>query len=358
MSNQPLSSSTYVPFAGADAALAQLVAHAEEHEAILETLGPRNVRILVGDNSIEIGSNGKGLSFRIAAISESYLCILKEASVFHLQELNETVVERIRWEDGCTDASEGAWPTNFHELELLDRNEVHSDFLRLRFKSSGKADRLAGPGIHVKLLLPPVSGRDPVWPTTAANGTVSWPVGEDALHARYYTIRSVDPDRGEIDIDIVRHRGGVISDWAEAADRGARIGLLGPGGYERPNEGDRILLAGDRTALPALARMLEDLPKGVTGYVIGEAASLDDLRSYLPETDLGLHALPKERFSAEIVTISRKESGEVKPQFAWFAGEYKNAQDMRKLFKSEIGLGKGSQFSITYWRKGLAHKAN
>ncbi|MCV0427604.1 MAG: siderophore-interacting protein [Roseibium sp.] len=358
MSNQTLSSSTYVPFAGADEAFAQLVAHAEEHDAVLETSGPGDARIVVGDNSIQITSNGKGLSFKVAAVSESLLCILKEASVLHLKDLNATAAEALRWKDAGVDNIGEGRPANFQELVLVDRSEPLSGLLRLQFESLGEIERLKGPGIHVKLLCPAVAGRIPVWPTTAANGTTTWPVGEDALHARYYTIRSVNLDTGTVDFDIVRHPGGVISDWAEKARPGDRIGLLGPGGHERPSEGDRIFLAGDQTALPALARMLEDLPANTSGHVIGEAETLDELRSYLPETDLTLHALPHACFSDEILNLARQQTGKDTTQFAWFAGEYKNAQEMRKLFKSEWGLSKGRQFSITYWRKGKVHKAN
>lgn len=358
MSNEPLLSSAYVPFPGADQAFAQLAEHFDEHDVVVERSGARNLKIVVSDSSIQVESDGNGLSLKVSAVSESILYFMKEAAVRHLAELNTAAADGLRWEDTVARAGAPDQPSNFRKLALVRKSEPIAGLLRLRFNVTGKIEQLAGPGIHVKLMLPANSDRTPVWPKPAANGTTAWPTGEDALHVRYYTIRSVNPGENSVDIDVARHAGGLISDWAESAAAGDTIGLLGPGGTERPNQCNHVLFAGDQTALPALARMLEDLPANVSGHVIGEAASLGELETYLPKTRLVLHALPPTRFSSEILNCAREMSAQCAPSFAWFAGEYKNAQEMRKLFKMEFGLGKGKQYSFTYWRKGKAHKAN
>lgn len=358
MPSQSHHSMAYVPLSGADQAFAQLVAHVEEHDAILEHTGARDVKILVGENSIEVGSDGEGISLKVSAVSQSVLYFLKEAAVRHMAELNAPAAEQLRWEDDAAPSLNDGLPSNFHELTLTEKSEPMPGLIRLRLNASGDMEALAGPGIHVKLMLPLNQDRAPVWPKVAANGTTKWPDGEDALHVRYYTIRSADPAEGHLDIDIVRHEGGVIAEWAEFAKEGDRIGLLGPSGRELPQSGDHVIFAGDQTALPALARMIEELPEGVTGHLVGEAETKEELDHYLPRTDLAVHAIPAARFQAEVLDVCRTLSAGEKLQFAWFAGEYKNAQAMRKLFKSEFGLGKGSQYSITYWRKGASLKAD
>lgn len=336
----------------ANQAFGQLIERAKENDVTLEQTGSDSIKILVGENSIDVATDGKGLAIKITATSESSLYFLREAAVHRLAELNGQIAERLAWDnDEKTDAQTRA-PSNFHVLNVLGRSEPLQGLIRLRLTGNSGFQNLAGPGIHVKLALPVHSGRSPVWPIAANNGTTIWPTGEDELHVRYYTIKSCDTDKQELEIDIVRHEGGFIADWAETAQHGDEIGLMGPGGGERPTDTRRLLIAGDQTALPALCRMLDELAPDCTGCVIGAARSSEELKAYLPKTDLEVFALPPERFQVDVVEQAKQLGVKIEPEFAWFAGEYKNAQDMRKLFKSELGLGKGRQFSITYWRAG------
>jgi glycerol-3-phosphate dehydrogenase len=63
--------------------------------------------------------------------------------------------------------------------------------------------------MHVRLLVPP-KGRAPVWPMTLPDGRLGWPTGEDTMAVRIYTIRSIDVDRAEMDIDFVLHESGGV----------------------------------------------------------------------------------------------------------------------------------------------------
>lgn len=351
-------SSAYVEIPDAETVFNRLVAHAHEHDVVLEEDGPQNVKIRVGQSFIAIGTDGSGLVFSISAESVSILYFLKEAAAQHLAELDPAAAEALCWRDAGTLSLNLKAPPSFHELSVVSVSYPMGDLIRLRLSGDGDLSALSGPGIHVKLMLPINAGRTPVWPETSPNGVTKWPDGEDALHVRYYTIKTVNQETGTIDIDIVRHEGGLIADWAEAAEKGAKIGLLGPGGGEKSGTAERVLLCGDKTALPALARMIEDLPETVSGDVIAEADTLDTLKAYLPPARLALHALPRETFRQEVRTYSEGLAAEKKPDFAWFAGEHQNAQDMRKFFKSDLGLSKGRQYAITYWRDGSSLKAN
>ncbi|WP_153771102.1 siderophore-interacting protein [Labrenzia sp. CE80] len=350
----PYQSTAKIDLPESDIILGQLVSHAREHDAVVRQSGPNDFSILVGESSINLASNDIGLTIEISAESESILYFLKEAAVSHLAELNADAAEAIRWDlsgqaDRCSDL-----PPNLHVLSVCGKSEPTPSMIRLRLAGARPGSGLEGPGIHVKLMLPVCADREPVWPKVARNGATKWPVGEDALHVRYYTIKSYDPKIGEIEIDFVRHHGGVLSEWADKAEDGERIGLLGPGGgTEAPKSGARVVLAGDMTALPALARMIEILPDGTTGDLVGEAETIDVLQGYLPPTTLKLHALPPRSFQGSIVTYCR-ENVEQQLQFAWFAGEHSDAQAMRNFFKSELGLKKGAQYAISYWRTGKA----
>jgi len=353
-----LSSSAYVEVSNAQSMFEHLIEHALEHDAPVERTSETNASILVGNNSINLAAGALGLQLTVTAESESILYFLKESAVKHLAELNDGAAAALIWDETQKNAGERARPVNFHVMKVVARSEPAEGMIRLRLAADRPIGHLTGPGIHVKLMCPAAAGRTPVWPSSASNGLTLWPEGEDELHVRYYTIKSLDLDAGTIDVDIVRHRGGIIAEWAQAAVTGDEIGLMGPAGGERPDNVKTVLLAGDQTALPALARYLEDLAPDVSGHVIGEAQSLEDLKAYLPETSLNLHAIAGDDFAQSIVGTARELGTASPPQFAWFAGEHEAAQNMRKLFKTAFKLQKGDQFAITYWRRGSETKAN
>lgn len=97
-------------------------------------------------------------------------------------------------------------------------------------------------------------------------------------HLRTYSIRELrrcadGPD--EIDVDFVLHSDnpGPASAWAEDAQPGQQLLIIGPTrdddsgvGIEfNPGSAAMACLYGDETALPAIARILEDWPGGLAG---------------------------------------------------------------------------------------------
>jgi NADPH-dependent ferric siderophore reductase len=104
---------------------------------------------------------------------------------------------------------------------------------------------------------------------------------------RTMTVRSVDIAAREITIDIVVHGDhGVAGAWAAAAQRGQPIYLMGPGGAYTPDPAaDWHLLAGDETALPAIAAALEALPETAIGKAFIEVAGpADEIPLTAPES--------------------------------------------------------------------------
>lgn len=95
---------------------------------------------------------------------------------------------------------------------------------------------------------------------------------------RTLTVRRADRLAGELHIDVVVHgEHGVTGPWAAAARPGQPVYLMGPGGAYRPDPAaDWHLLAGDESALPAIAAALEGLPPDAVGKVFIEVAGPDD----------------------------------------------------------------------------------
>ncbi|HEX2076014.1 MAG TPA: siderophore-interacting protein [Geodermatophilus sp.] len=125
---------------------------------------------------------------------------------------------------------------------------------------------------YVKLVLPPpgapYAAPFDVETVQAEHPQELWP------RVRTYTVRRWDAAAGELTLDVVLHGDhGVAGPWAAAARPGDRVQLLGPGGAYAPSAAaDWHLLAGDETALPAIAASLERLPAGAPAEVFVEVA--------------------------------------------------------------------------------------
>lgn len=95
---------------------------------------------------------------------------------------------------------------------------------------------------------------------------------------RTLTVRRADPIAREITIDVCVHGDhGVVGPWALSAQPGSPVFVMGPGGAYAPDPAaDWHLLAGDESALPAIAAALEALPDDAVGKVFIEVAGPDD----------------------------------------------------------------------------------
>lgn len=95
---------------------------------------------------------------------------------------------------------------------------------------------------------------------------------------RTMTVRRVDAAARQITVDIVVHgEHGVAGPWAASARPGQRMYLMGPGGAYTPDPAaDWHLLAGDESALPAIATALEALPANAAGKAFIEVAGPED----------------------------------------------------------------------------------
>lgn len=101
---------------------------------------------------------------------------------------------------------------------------------------------------------------------------------EQKPSVRTMTVRHVDTESRQIAIDIVVHgEHGIAGIWAATAQPGQPIYLMGPGGAYTPDPAaDWHLLAGDESALPAIATALEALPPNAVGKAFIEVAEQED----------------------------------------------------------------------------------
>ncbi|PSL04681.1 NADPH-dependent ferric siderophore reductase [Haloactinopolyspora alba] len=223
---------------------------------------------------------------------------------------------------------------------------------------------------------------------------------------RTYTIRAVRPDRREVDIDFALHGDhGPASAWASRAAVGDEVALIGPNraygtdcqGHEwnPPVDARDVLVAGDETALPAVAGILESLrdspacPRRVRvllevpddGDVLDlpapEHAEVTWLCRRRPDgsaaangallvdavlaSDFGTgpHAASADASAVDTVDIDLEVLWEVaagagSPVYAWVAGEAGAVKTIRRHLVGDRGIDKGAVTFMGYWRTGRA----
>lgn len=295
-----------------------------------------------------------GLGIRVDAPDETCLSYLKIGVADHALEYLGEVTE-ISWRG---DGIDSGVPVFFRELRVISAHRVAPDMQRVRF-AGRDLDRIAYGGLHVRLLLPP-KGRRPVWPSIGSNGSLVWPQGADALTVRIYTIRAIDPQAGWLDIDFVVHADAdsPASSFAEVAQGGEIAGLLGPGGGDVP-VAKRIILIGDATALPAIARILEAVPRDQLADVVIVAG--EESRVALaagPHVGIRwVEARPIEGSVFVDALGALEPAGPDDDVFVWAAGEHAEFRAVRKFIRTVWKLPREKHLAAAYWRKGIAGEA-
>ncbi|WP_018698367.1 siderophore-interacting protein [Amorphus coralli] len=347
-----LVSSTHVPLPDPPAMMVRLCDHLKEHAEVAHEGETARVTSFYG--SATVAADDAGLSFQVESSSVSHLFVMKSVISEHLHSFSDGETLAFTW---TGDGETGSTIPYFREMMVLGSQPLTPRMQRVILK--GDAAFYDAESFHIRVLVPP-RGRRPVWPWAAPDGRTMWPKGEDELLARVYTVRSVDLARGEIALDVVVHDGAPGSDWATSAEPGSVVGILGPGGGGMPPAADHMVLAGDETALPAIARMLEMLPEGQRASVrleVADAAEAEAHRLTVP-AGVDLEWLSRDGAPAGstdlLETAIRGLDWDALPKHTqvWCACEQATARKIRRFLDKERGFARTERVSVAYWRIG------
>lgn len=314
-------------------------------------------------------------------------------------------------------------------------------FRRITFSGDGMADfGFEGPPLdmRLKLVVPPAGtaaeDRFDLIAFMAEQGGegMSWyrswmqvPESERGS-MRTYTVRAWRPESRELDIDMVLHidadgRGGPAAEWAQRAQVGDRIHILGPHREYTgenyaieflPGDARDLILAGDETAVPAIASILADLPADAAGCALLEVPSEEDVQDltapagmevrwlvrgdapvgtrldpavrvavrtplcavsetsvvhrHVLENDLEdvdvdatiLWDVPQRLTESAHASAPRTEddpaAGTGHSFYAWIAGEAGVVKALRRYLVREVGVDRAQVAFMGYWRQGRA----
>ncbi|MGY1433764.1 siderophore-interacting protein [Streptomyces reniochalinae] len=223
-------------------------------------------------------------------------------------------------------------------------------YRRPAFRSDGFDD-------HVKLVVPPAEGE---LPRVGTQEETRFAWNPEVLgNTRDYTVRSWDPEKNTFAIDVARHDAGLAASWAFNAQVGDAIQFAGPKSCALVNtDADWHLLAGDETALPAIARWLEEAPETARGHVVIEIPTAEDRQRLHTRAGVTIEWLVRAEAPAGATTqlfdaVRRIEVPEGRV-YAWTAGEAMAIAPIRRYLRGELGLPKEDVEVVGYWRRPKA----
>jgi NADPH-dependent ferric siderophore reductase len=345
-----LISETRIALADAAGLAARMIDHLTEHDIAFEAHDGLMVAKLPFGTSI-LAVEATALKIRVEASDKGNLEMLRSVVASHVIEFAGDERPTIVW---LGHESHGGTLANFREVRLKAAFDLTPHMRRLTFTGNDIARFASDDDLHVRMYFPPEGIDKPEWPWPAADGRILWPEPDRRPATRYYTIRRIDALSGDIDIDFVLHdHEGPGSAFAVNAKPGAICGMAGPLGRGiRPARW--FLLAGDETALPAIARILETLPATASGDVFIEVSDgREELALAAPPgmTIRWLHRGTSPPGSTRLLidavnTVRWPDHREV---FAWVACEARTVRTLRDYFRGTRGLAREQHLAVAYW---------
>lgn len=266
-----------------------------------------------------------------------------------------------------------AYPVTLRELEVCRVADVTPGMRRVtltgtQLETFTNADGYVEPAFtstgfddDIRLLFAYPGEIDPVLPVMV-DGSVTFAAGRRPL-ARVYTVRRYDPRTRELEVDFVVHGSGVATAWARGAGPGDRMHIAGPSVSQGlPEDCEHLLVVGDETALPAIARLLEGLPADARGQVFVEIADSAHIQSVRELPGVSVTWLPRE--GAEPGTTSLLLDAVTAAEwcdervFAWLAGEQATVRSLRRYLIRDRGIAKTDIDFTGYWKRGEAVRAD
>jgi NADPH-dependent ferric siderophore reductase len=245
-------------------------------------------------------------------------------------------------------------PPHFRRVEVARVQRRTPHLVRITFQGPELAGMDPGlPGASVRLLLPPAGTNEVVVPSWNGNEFL-FDDGERPV-IRTLTPLRFDAGTPELDVEIVLHGDAPLSSWAAAAEPGARGAISGTGrGYEIDPEAPAFLLAGDESALPAIATVLAAIPATATVRVIVEIRD-DAARVELPDhpqLTVAWHVLADGARGGDAL-VAAVLAADLPPDVrVWAAGEAAAVQRIRRHLFDEVGLTRSQAVVRGYWKHG------
>nr|WP_205379659.1 siderophore-interacting protein [Streptomyces sp. SID7805] len=243
-----------------------------------------------------------------------------------------------------------------HRAEVVRTERLTPHMVRVVLGGAGLAKFVAGEySDHYVKLVFPLPGVAYPEPFDMARIRADFP-RDQWPRTRTYTVRSWNAETGELAVDFVVHGDeGLAGPWAATVQPGAEALLLGPGGGYAPRaDADWHLLAGDESALPAIAASLARIPAGTPVHAfieVADGAERQELDAPAGAEITWLHrdGAPVGRELVAAVAALEFPPGQVQ---AFVHGEAGFVKELRRLLRVEREIPREDLSISGYWRRG------
>ena len=247
-------------------------------------------------------------------------------------------------------------PLKARLLQVRKIAKLTPRMVRVTFQGSDLGDFISASfDDHMKLFFP--ADGQALMPENTPEGP-RFPEGVQRPPARDYTPRNIRAANAELDIDFVLHGEGPASTWVAGAQEGDTLVVAGPrGSFVIPDGFDWQLLIGDETALPAIGRRLEELPKGTKVHVIALVADAAEQQTFQTEADVHINWLQADEAGTQpLVDAVRAFALPEGEGYIWGGGEAAQMRAITQHLLEERGIDKSRVRVSNYWKNGAAQE--
>jgi NADPH-dependent ferric siderophore reductase len=247
------------------------------------------------------------------------------------------------------------------EAEVLSTEWITPRMVRLVVGGPGLAGMECGAFTdhYVKVLFPPegVTYPEPfdIERIRSEFPREQWPA------MRSYTVRAWDSEALRMTLDFVVHGDeGIGGPWAARAEPGDTVRFMGPGGLYAPDaSAGWHLLAGDESALPAIAATMERAPADVPVHAfveVSDAADEQEIRCPEGRGVTWLHRGDRPVGEALVDAVRGLDfpAGEV---HAFVHGEAGFVKELRRHLRHDRKVPRERLWISGYWRHGHTDEA-
>lgn len=171
---------------------------------------------------------------------------------------------------------------------------------------------------------------------------------------RWYSLHEVGPNW--MAIGIVRHPGGLASEWAEQAQVGDTLRITRhKSWFRRPTDAQWQILLGDITALPAIARIVTESADEVPTRAVIEIPDPGDEQDWPAAQRAELRWVHNPALGAapsRLADLVRELELPPGNGYVYVAGETGATRAARRYLRQELKLPNENFGVVGYWRRG------
>lgn len=248
----------------------------------------------------------------------------------------------------------------FRPAEVISVRAVTPRMIRVTFGGPAMREvKSLSPDDDIRIQFPEDFDATPLPPVVSFNPfELIYPENAPPSQLRAFTIRRLDTEAGELDLDFAIHGDGIASCWAEQVRPGRRVTIGGPHGSRvLDHPADPRIYLGDPTALPAIGRAIESLPAGATATIVIEVDGPEERQAWVTEPDVTLttHWIYRNGATPGRSTLL-EDAVRALPQppegaFVFAAGESSTMRRLRRQITSEWGISTDRMSISGYWRR-------